>query len=91
MVLVAFTERGATGVDDDTLNAIRSDGGLVLPDQAQPGITDVVVPILRSNGREAVAALTVPYVATSYSPSGLDVVRESAARAALEIQVSLGI
>lgn len=91
MVLAAFSERASTGVDDDQLDAIRTDGGFVLPDRAQPGITDVVVPILRSNGREAVAALTVPYVATSYSRSSLDVVRESAARAAREIQVALGI
>lgn len=90
MVLAAFIGPAST-VDDDRLDAIRTDGGLVLPDQAQPGITDVVVPILRSNGREAVAALTIPYIATSYSGSGLDVVRESAARAAREIQAALGI
>ncbi|CAM5489570.1 IclR family transcriptional regulator [Leifsonia shinshuensis] len=100
MVLAAFSAgAGAAdtastafgGLDQERLAAIRKDGAFVLPDSAQPGITDVVVPILRSDSQEAVAALTVPYVATSYSPSSVDSARETASRAAREIQAALGI
>jgi len=96
MVLAAFsadTVSSATmdALDQERLTAIRRDGMFVLPDSAQPGITDVVVPILRSDSQEAVAALTVPYVATSYSPSSVDSARETASRAAREIQAALGI
>ncbi|HEV7957483.1 MAG: MarR family transcriptional regulator [Microbacteriaceae bacterium] len=42
-------------------------------DAIQPGITDLVVPVLGAGG-EPVAALTVPYVATSYSGLGADAV-----------------
>ena len=90
-VLAAFSAGTYDGIDEDLLASIRTDGGLVLPDSAQPGITDVVVPILRSNGQDAVAALTVPYISTSYSSSGVDVVRVTALQAAHEIQVALGL
>jgi DNA-binding IclR family transcriptional regulator len=39
----------------------------------QPGITDLVVPVLGRDGR-LVAALTIPYVATSFSELGADAV-----------------
>jgi len=38
-------------------------------DAMQPGITDLVVPIRGRHG-DPVAALTVPYVATSFSETG---------------------
>lgn len=53
---------------------------LTRPDPQQPAITDVVVPIRDAAGR-TVAALTVPYVGTSYSAHPLEVV-VAAARAA---------
>ncbi|WP_434316406.1 IclR family transcriptional regulator [Leifsonia sp. P73] len=91
MVLAAFSDEPCDGVAENVLKAIRRDGIFVLPDSAQPGITDVVVPILRSDGREALAAITVPYISTSYSPSGVDAVLERTAQAAQRIQVALGL
>lgn len=91
MVLAAFSEHRYDGVDDELAERIRTEGALVRPDSVQPGITDVVVPILRSQGRTAIAALTVPYIATSYSPSGVDLVRQRAVDAAQEIQAALGV
>lgn len=90
MVLAAFSEQ-TYGADEALLERIRKDGGFVRPDSAQPGITDVVVPILRSNGREAIAALTVPYISTSYSRYAVEVVREKATRATKQMQAALGI
>jgi DNA-binding IclR family transcriptional regulator len=63
---------------------------LELPDSRQPSITDVVVPILRPD-RTAVAALTVPYVATSLSAKAPSTVIERARRAAEEIAESLAL
>ena len=91
MVLAAFSDEPFDGVDEDRLDAIRADGAYVRPDAAQPGITDVVVPILRSNGREAVAAITVPYIATSYSRSGTDAVLDRTIEAAQRVQAALGV
>lgn len=54
----------------------QSDDVLVRADALQPGITDVVVPI-RSGGR-TVAALTVPYVATTFSAVDAGAVRAAA-------------
>lgn len=90
MVLAAYSEQ-SYGVDEELLETIRQSGGFVRPDSAQPGITDVVVPVMRSNGREAIAALTVPYVSTSYSRYTVEVVQAMAALAAKKVQSTLGI
>jgi len=88
-VLRAFAEESPTVPDRDA--AIREAGHLVQPDAAQPGITDVVFPILRSDRRTAVAALTVPYVATTYSDTTLEAVLAATADAAAAIRQGLGV
>ena len=91
-VLAAFG--GEVDVASDAARdavAIRRAGHLVQPDAAQPGITDVVFPILRADGADAVAALTVPYVATSYSGIHLDAVLAETAAAAEAIRAGLGV
>jgi DNA-binding IclR family transcriptional regulator len=50
---------------------IGREGYLSRPDALQAGITDVVAAIL-DGSHNAVAALTVPYVATSYSATSVD-------------------
>ena len=60
---------------------------LVRPDARQPGIIDVVVPV-RVAGR-TVAALTVPYVATTFSEVDADAVLDAAADAARSISAGL--
>ncbi|MFB2557258.1 IclR family transcriptional regulator [Herbiconiux liangxiaofengii] len=74
----------------DVLADIRNRGHLERADALQPSITDVVFPILGASGG-AVAALTVPYVATSFSAVSAERVREAAGRAAAEISASLGL
>jgi DNA-binding IclR family transcriptional regulator len=59
----------------------------VRPDALQAGITDIVVPI-RNDGR-TVAALTVPYVATTFSTAGESVVRDAAIDAASRVSEQL--
>ena len=88
-VLRAFAEESPSVADRDA--AIREAGYLVQPDAAQPGITDVVFPILRSDRRTAVAALTVPYVATTYSDTTLEAVLAATADAAAAIRQGLGV
>ncbi|MBM7503617.1 IclR family transcriptional regulator [Agromyces aurantiacus] len=92
-VLAAFGPRPADRGDDVSADAraIRAAGHLVQPDAAQPGITDVVFPVLRADRAEAVAALTVPYVATSYSGTDLDAVLAETAAAAEAIRAGLGV
>jgi DNA-binding IclR family transcriptional regulator len=53
-------------------------------DPLQAGITDLVVAVLDGRGA-ARAALTVPYVATSFSATGVDEVMAAATRTASEI------
>ena len=48
-----------------TGEAITSAATVVRPDALQPGITDVAVPVFDDSG--VIAALTVPYVATTFS------------------------
>lgn len=55
-----FPLESATGTALSTGEAVRRD------DPQQPGITDLAVPVLAADG-SARAALTVPYVATSFS------------------------
>jgi DNA-binding IclR family transcriptional regulator len=66
-----------------------ADGYLTRPDRLQAGITDVVVAITDRKG-DTVAALTVPYIGTSYSAVELDVVVAAARTTAAEISARLG-
>lgn len=75
---------------EEMLRQILRDGYLERPDARQPGITDVVFPILRGDG-SALAALTVPYVATSFSATTPEVVVQRAGAAAGEIARSLAL
>ena len=70
-----FDIESATGVALTTGEAIRRD------DPLQPGITDLVVPVLAADGSVR-AALTVPYVATSFSVVAADDVLAHARSAA---------
>lgn len=53
-------------LESATGNALTSGEAVRRDDPLQPGITDIVVPVLDAGGG-ARAALTVPYVATSFS------------------------
>ena len=64
-------------------------GYLTRPDRVQAGITDVAVAITDPKG-DTVAALTVPYIGTSYSAVGLDDVVAAARASAAEISARLG-
>jgi DNA-binding IclR family transcriptional regulator len=87
-VLLAFA--GDDAADSGPgLAEVRRAGRGERADSLHAGVTDVVYPVLGPDGR-AVAALTVPYVSTSYSSSGLNAVREEVARAAAEIGAALG-
>lgn len=66
-----------------------ADGYLTRPDRLQAGITDVVVAITDRSG-STVAALTVPYIGTSYSAVGLDEVVAAARATAAEVSARLG-
>lgn len=66
-----------------------ADGYLTRPDRLQAGITDVVVAITDRSG-STVAALTVPYIGTSYSAVGLEEVVAAARATAAEISARLG-
>lgn len=70
------------------LAGIREHGFEEEPDSLQPGITDLAFPIWSRDGR-VVAALTVPYVATSYSRRPITEVREAAASAAAAISAAI--
>jgi DNA-binding IclR family transcriptional regulator len=65
-----------------------ADGFLTRPDRLQAGITDVVVAITDRKG-DPVAALTVPYIGTSYSAVELDDVVAAARATAAEISARL--
>lgn len=66
-----------------------ADGYLTRPDRLQAGITDVVVAVTGRMG-DTVAALTVPYIGTSYSAVGLDQVVTAARETAAQISARLG-
>ena len=91
-VIAAYMPADAAvpGSAGDAAERIRRDGHLVRPDPLQPSITDVVFPVLGRDGR-ALAALTVPYVATSLSELPSDLVRDAAAATAAEISANLGL
>ncbi|MCS5734837.1 IclR family transcriptional regulator [Herbiconiux daphne] len=94
MVLEAFRPEvpadGGSALERLLAERIRGDGYLERPDARQPSITDVVFPILRADST-AVAALTVPYVATSLSAEAPEVVIGRARDAAAEIGRSLAL
>jgi DNA-binding IclR family transcriptional regulator len=72
----------ATGT---VLSGAHGDGVLLRADPRQAGITDVVVGILATDGRPR-AALTVPYVATSFSGIPLEDVVSAVSAAARLIE-----
>lgn len=84
-VLRAFT----TDAPGKELDDIRRTGTGERSDSLHAGVTDVVVPV-RGPDDGVVAALTVPYVSTSYSEAGLETVRVAVRRAAEEIGSALG-
>jgi DNA-binding IclR family transcriptional regulator len=63
---------------------------LTRADPLQPGITDVVVAIRGPEG-EVVAALTVPYIATTFSALDAAAVLAAARATATEIGLALGV
>jgi len=77
-------------VDGAILRRIRHDGFVERSDPLQPSVTDVVFPVL-NRARTALAALTVPYVATSYSSVPAERVRELTRAAVMRISASLGL
>ncbi|MBH0024838.1 IclR family transcriptional regulator [Salinibacterium sp. SWN248] len=77
----------ATGSVLAATSAVTADT-VVRADTLHPGITDVVAPILGARGA-VVAALTVPYVAPTFSEVGVDRVQELASAAAKEISILL--
>jgi DNA-binding IclR family transcriptional regulator len=83
-VLTAWSEP-----DREDGRRLREAGTAEREDSLHPGVLDVVVPVLGPDGR-AVAALTVPYVATSYSGTSLPAVRAAVLAAAVEIGAALG-
>jgi DNA-binding IclR family transcriptional regulator len=80
---------GATASGDGGAASIRERGFLERADAVQPSITDIVFPVLNGDGR-AVAALTVPYVATSFSTASSESVIAAAAATARRISSNLG-
>ncbi|PPF82153.1 IclR family transcriptional regulator [Subtercola sp. Z020] len=106
LVQLAFSGAGAEvgvgGVPASDLAAIRARGHLERPDALQPGVTDIVFPVLeparasgernstaRASTDRAIAVLTVPYVATSFSERTSAFVARHAEVAAREIAESL--
>jgi DNA-binding IclR family transcriptional regulator len=85
---------GAVLSDADTADTAGTSGTsgtsgtIARPDPEQPAITDVVVPIRDAAGA-TVAALTVPYVGTSYSAHPLDAVLAAAQATGSEISARL--
>ncbi|WP_341953988.1 IclR family transcriptional regulator [Salinibacterium sp. TMP30] len=73
---IATTATGAVLAADSPQSLVRAD-------TLQPGITDVVAPVRGASG--TVAALTVPYVATTFSEVDAERVLQLATRAAKEI------
>ncbi|RUY13992.1 IclR family transcriptional regulator C-terminal domain-containing protein, partial [Mesorhizobium sp. M7A.F.Ca.CA.004.12.1.1] len=70
------------------LGRIRTAGHEEVADGLQPGVIDLAFPVIGPFGH-SVAALTVPYVATTYSMLDLATVRHHAAQAAQEIRLVL--
>ncbi len=83
---------GATFPVDQTATGYALTSGnsaaVLRPDALQAGIIDVVAPVVES-GR-TIAALTVPYVATTFSTVSPEDVSAAATAAAAEIGLNLG-
>ena len=85
-------ESWLTGVSEQTrrrVDRIRERGFERADDSLQPGITDIVF-LIFGRGQMAVAALTVPYVATSFSAARTQAVEDRARAAAAKISGALG-
>ncbi|GAA2242670.1 helix-turn-helix domain-containing protein [Herbiconiux moechotypicola] len=89
-VLRAFD--GGEGASELEARLIRELGYLERPDVRQPSITDLVFPVLGREGPDgpALAALTVPYVATSYSSVSSGTVIDAGREAVTLIGANLG-
>ncbi|WP_210480533.1 IclR family transcriptional regulator [Naasia sp. SYSU D00948] len=74
---------------DPELRELRRRGHGERADSLHAGVTDVAYPVLGAGGA-AVAAITVPYVSTSYSSAGIRAVRSAVSGAAAEIGEALG-
>ena len=75
----------AAECDPGELASATAQGHVRRHDALQPGITDLVVPVRGARG-ETVAALTVPYIATTFSGSREEEVLAAALRAAERIR-----
>jgi DNA-binding IclR family transcriptional regulator len=91
---LADLQRGGTDVEAlaHRIHSAQSDGFAQNADARQPGILDLAFPVLDGVGAgrdgangAAVAALTVPYVATTYSSLGADAVIDAMRAATVEI------
>ena len=71
-------------LDRGDVARLAVDGSLRRDDPQQPGITDLVLPVRDARGFER-AALTVPYVSTSFSEVSADAVFAAASEAAQAI------
>ena len=87
-VLGAGTDAAPSTLRDDEA-AQLAEGYLTRADQLQAGITDVVAAVTDRTGA-TVAAVTVPYIGTSYSAVGLDEVVAAARATAGAISARLG-
>jgi DNA-binding IclR family transcriptional regulator len=87
-VLIAGTD-AATSTPIDGEAAQLAEGYLTRADRLQAGITDVAVAVTGPTGG-TVAAITVPYIGTSYSEVGLDEVLAAARATAAAISARLG-
>ena len=87
-VLAVGTDAAAPSRHDGEAGQL-ADGYLTRADRLQAGITDVVAAVTDRTGA-TVAALTVPYIGTSYSAVGLDEVVAAARATAREISARLG-
>jgi DNA-binding IclR family transcriptional regulator len=86
-VLRAF-RAGDPDAQGPDLGAVRAAGYVERGDELHAGVIDIVFPVLRTDGT-AIAALTVPYVATGASVRRVDEVRHLARQAATQISASL--
>jgi DNA-binding IclR family transcriptional regulator len=82
------TGRRAAATLQQRLDRVREHGYDEIADSLHPGITDIAYPV-KGRGEAAVAALTVPYVATTYSVRDLAAVRKAAASAASRMRDAL--
>ena len=87
-VLSTATDATTSTLRDDEA-AQLAEGYLTRADRLQAGITDVVAAVTDRTGA-TVAAVTVPYIGTSYSAVGLDEVVAAARSTAAAISARLG-